>query len=76
LIEEELKLLNNESQNLFISGFSYGSTLALHLAYSLNIQFGGAFCSSGYKFLITKIDENKKFPLMIIHGQRDKVRPW
>lgn len=77
IVVREIHKLKGKSEKVFLAGFSQGCGLALHLALSFNQSLGGIFALAGYYYPITQIHENNKdIPICIVHGTKDKIRPW
>eukprot|EP00331_Platyophrya_macrostoma_P023834 CAMPEP_0176441730 /NCGR_PEP_ID=MMETSP0127-20121128/21384_1 /TAXON_ID=938130 /ORGANISM="Platyophrya macrostoma, Strain WH" /LENGTH=236 /DNA_ID=CAMNT_0017826589 /DNA_START=8 /DNA_END=718 /DNA_ORIENTATION=+ len=77
VLDQELKELDENSQRLFIGGFSQGACMALHNGLQYPKTLGGILCFSGFGFPVTKeTEENKKTPIFISHGEEDQLLPW
>lgn len=50
--------------------------MSIHVAHTLPKDVAGVIAIAGYFFEITPLKENNPFPLLIIHGLSDKLRPW
>lgn len=50
--------------------------MSIFTSYHLKHEVAGVVGIAGYFFEITKVDPSKKFPILIIHGNSDKLRPW
>ncbi|KAL4433306.1 hypothetical protein ABPG74_017410 [Tetrahymena malaccensis] len=76
IIEYEAKLLNGDYKKIFISGFSQGCGMSIYTAYGLEHDVGGVVGLAGYYFEITKYDKQRNIPTLVLHGQKDNLRPW
>lgn len=50
--------------------------MSIHVAHTLPKDIAGVVAIAGYFFEITPLNEKKTFPLLIIHGLSDPLRPW
>ena len=77
IIEQEVKLVGNNYKNIFLGGFSQGTSLALNAGLKYGTQVGGIFVIGGFLSEYTKTDENQEYPnILVIHGDNDKILPW
>ncbi|KAL4492986.1 hypothetical protein ABPG72_020765 [Tetrahymena utriculariae] len=76
IIEQEAKLLNGDYKKIFISGFSQGCGMSIYTAYGLEHEVGGVVGLAGYYFEITKYDKQRNIPILVLHGEKDNLRPW
>lgn len=77
VLDQELKELDGNSQNLFIGGFSQGACMALHIGLQYPKPLGGILVFSGFGFPITKeLKENGSVPIFISHGEADPLLPY
>jgi phospholipase/carboxylesterase len=67
--QNELSISDDKT---FLIGFSQGSMLALEIG--TNILLGGLLCYSG-SFINHNTPLNKKYKIMLIHGELDEVIP-
>ncbi|EGR31157.1 phospholipase carboxylesterase family protein, putative [Ichthyophthirius multifiliis] len=76
IIKQELQLLNNDYQKLFIGGFSQGCGMSIYTAFRLPFNIGGVIGIAGYYFEITSYDNKRDIKMLIAHGNNDQIRPW
>jgi len=67
-----------EHKNIFVLGFSQGACMALELIKKQNFFLGGAITIGGFvrdKITFSKHikTQSKKTPVLIIHGEKDKI---
>ena len=65
IINEEVKLLNDDYSKIFLSGYSQGACLSFHIGLSFDFLLGGIICFCGMPFSYTKVNENNKKNLNI-----------
>ena len=75
LVDVEAKSLGGDYSKVFVGGFSQGCALALYVGLSIPHKLGGVIGYAGYFFEISpELSSDKN--LLIIHGHKDKIRPW
>ena len=73
IINDEVKLLNNDYSKIFVSGFSQGAFLSFYIGLSLEHLIGGIACFCGNPLTKTKIIENnrKNLNIFVALGAKD-----
>lgn len=58
---------------MFVGGFSQGGVMSLHYGMQAKNIPAGVISLSGYMLRSTPLDNLKKVPVYIAHGQEDQV---
>lgn len=75
IIDAEAKHLGGDYSKVFLGGFSAGCAMALYNGLSIPQKLGGIIGYAGYFFEITpELPDDRN--LLILHGNKDTVRPW
>lgn len=71
IIQNELK--RSVDLNVYISGFSQGGCIALHIGLTLEIPIKGIICFSGSLFEFTEQNNSQELKILVCHGIHDEL---
>lgn len=75
-IDENLKKRGLTDDNLMIVGFSQGAMMALHVALTRSLPCAGVIGYSGALIYGPSTGQEKKPPVLLIHGDADEIVPY
>uniref|UniRef100_A0A6C0AY52 Phospholipase/carboxylesterase/thioesterase domain-containing protein n=1 Tax=viral metagenome TaxID=1070528 RepID=A0A6C0AY52_9ZZZZ len=75
IINKEIKLLDNKSENIIIGGISQGGTLAFHIGLNYHSKLGGIIgIHTVLMNNVTQISKNTQdIPIYLFSGEKDEI---
>ncbi|EGR33179.1 hypothetical protein IMG5_059930 [Ichthyophthirius multifiliis] len=77
ILNQEVNILQGQSQKVFIGGFSQGACMSLKVGLEFDQKLGGILAFSGFLFPVyNEHENNKNTPILISHGTQDPLLAW